>query len=136
MAPLGPLTSSGVGGCAMAEPTPAKASVPLAEKALPSAYELRHAFSRHVIGDAAYTRLGFGDKLEDPTFDLLSALGFSPEQVESAGETTGGRLTIEGAPHLRDEHLAVFDCAFRAQKGTRSKGHEWAHDAFKRLFPE
>ena len=27
---------------------------------------------------------------------------------------------IEGAPHLKDEHLAVFDCAFRAQNGTRS----------------
>ena len=28
--------------------------------------------------------------------------------------------TIEGAPHVKDEHLAVFDCSFKPAKGTRS----------------
>ncbi len=92
-----------------------------AEQALPSAFELRHAFSRHVIGDEAIKRLGFGDKLDDAAFDLLSALGFTDAQVEAASEVTSGRLTIEGAPHLKPEHLPVFDCANRCGKtGTRS----------------
>ncbi|MCO5169870.1 MAG: vitamin B12-dependent ribonucleotide reductase [Planctomycetes bacterium] len=92
-----------------------------AEQALPSAFELRHAFSRHVLGDEALRRLGFGDKLEDPSFDLLRALGFTDAQVEAASEVTSGRLTIEGAPHLKPEHLPIFDCANRCGKtGTRS----------------
>ena len=40
--------------------------------------------------------------------------------------TSSTEEPIEGAPHLKDEHLAVFDCAFRAANGTRSidfKGH-------------
>ncbi len=97
------------------------ADIDAAERALPSAYELRHAFTRHVLGDETLERLGFGDRLEDPSFDLLDALGFSADQVEAASEVTGGRLTIEGAPHLRPEHLPVFDCANRCgRRGTRS----------------
>jgi ribonucleoside-diphosphate reductase alpha chain len=103
------------------------AEIDLAEMALPGAYELRNAFSRHVIGDAPFVRLGHGEKLDDPGFDLLRALGFSEAEVAAAGEVTGGRLTIEGAPHLRTEHYPVFDCANRCgNNGTRSiepKGH-------------
>ena len=39
------------------------------------------------------------------------------EQIVSHIDSTG---TIEGAPHLKPEHLAVFDCSFRPQNGTRS----------------
>ena len=84
-----------------------------AEKALPGAFELRHAFSRHVLGDAVYKRLGHADRLADPSFDLLAALGFTPAEVAAASEVMTGRLGIEGAPHLKPEHLPVFDCANR-----------------------
>jgi len=91
------------------------------EATLPSAYELRHAFSRHVLGDDAFERLGFADRRDDPTFCLLRALGFTETQIEEAGEVVTGRLTIEGAPHVKAEHLPVFDCANRCgKKGTRS----------------
>jgi ribonucleoside-diphosphate reductase alpha chain len=89
------------------------AEVDAAERALPSAHVLSHAFSAQIIGEDAYRRLGFEGRLEDPTFDLLAALEFTPAQIEAAGLRTGGRLTIEGAPHLRDEHLPIFDCASR-----------------------
>ena len=90
------------------------------EQALPGAFDLRQAFSRHVLGDEAWKRLGFGDKLEDPRFDLLAALGFTAAQIDAAAEVIGGRFTIEGAPHLKPEHLPVFDCANRCgTKGTR-----------------
>ncbi|MFN9713837.1 MAG: vitamin B12-dependent ribonucleotide reductase [Planctomycetota bacterium] len=50
----------------------------------------------------------------------LRNLGYSPEQVVDIEKYIDDRDTIEGAPHLKDEHLAVFDCAFTPANGTRS----------------
>ena len=46
-----------------------------------------------------------------PAFDLLRALGFSREEIEAANTYCCGAMTVEGAPHLQEAHLAVFDCA-------------------------
>ncbi|HJM17308.1 MAG TPA: vitamin B12-dependent ribonucleotide reductase [Candidatus Poseidoniia archaeon] len=57
---------------------------------------------------------------EDWTFDLLSHLGFTSEEIDSANDYIFGRLTIEGAPHMKESDLAVFDCASKCgQYGTR-----------------
>ena len=57
-------------------------------------------------------RLGFSaDDYEDPGFDLLASLGFSPQQVLEANDVICGRQTIEGAPGLDPMHLPVFDTA-------------------------
>jgi ribonucleoside-diphosphate reductase alpha chain len=50
----------------------------------------------------------------------LIKLGYSPEQVEKIVTHIDSTGTIEGAPHIRPEHLAVFDCSFRPQNGTRT----------------
>ena len=50
----------------------------------------------------------------------LERLGYSPEQVGEIIEHIDKHDTIEGAPHVRDEDLAVFDCAFRPPGGQRS----------------
>ena len=50
----------------------------------------------------------------------LRRLGYSPEQVQEITAYIEKQETIEAAPGLRDEHLPVFDCAFRPQSGTRS----------------
>ncbi len=50
----------------------------------------------------------------------LIKLGYSPQQVEQIVTHIDSTGTIEGAPHLKPEHLAVFDCSFRPQNGTRS----------------
>jgi ribonucleoside-diphosphate reductase alpha chain len=50
----------------------------------------------------------------------LRRLGYGPEQVEEIVTFIDERETIEGAPHLKPEHLAVFDCAFKPVNGTRS----------------
>ena len=48
-------------------------------------------------------------------------LGYELEEVQAADDAIFGRLTVEGAPHLKASHLAVFDCANRCgQYGTRS----------------
>lgn len=50
-------------------------------------------------------------KLHNPLFNMLDYLGFSKQDVEAANEFCCGTMTLEGAPHLKDEHLSVFDCA-------------------------
>src|SRR6185503_7215036 len=51
------------------------------------------------------------EKLDDATFDLLGHLGFSKQEIEAANTWCCGSMTLEGAPHLKAEHLPVFDCA-------------------------
>ena len=51
------------------------------------------------------------EKLAGPGFDLLVHLGFSKKDIEAANEHVCGAMTLEGAPHLAEEHLPVFDCA-------------------------
>ena len=50
----------------------------------------------------------------------LSRLGYTDEQVKAIVEYIDEHETIEGAPHLDPEHLAVFDCAFKPSHGQRS----------------
>jgi len=91
--------------------------IAMLERNLPQVFELRFAFNKWVLGDATMKRLGFSaDQLTDPNFDLLSALGFSSSQIEEANVAVCGRMTVEGAPHLRPEHLPVFDCASKCGK--------------------
>jgi ribonucleoside-diphosphate reductase alpha chain len=50
----------------------------------------------------------------------LSKLGYTDKEVEAIIAHIDARDTIEGAPHLKDEHLPIFDCAFRSTNGSRS----------------
>jgi ribonucleoside-diphosphate reductase alpha chain len=50
----------------------------------------------------------------------LSKLGYTDKEVEAIIAHVDARDTIEGAPHLKDEHLPIFDCAFRSTNGSRS----------------
>ncbi len=83
------------------------------EAALPTAFDIRYAFNRFVLGDAfCRERLGLTEaELADPKLNLLERLGFSREQIETANAWCCGTMTVEGAPHLQEAHLAVFDCA-------------------------
>ncbi len=95
------------------------------EATLPGVFELKHAFNVFVIGEAALQRLGFEvDEYTSWEFDLLSALGFSRAEITEANDHICGRQTIEGAPHIADEHLQVFDTANKNGKyGTRFIHH-------------
>ncbi len=50
----------------------------------------------------------------------LFKLGYTHEQADAIVSYIDATGTIEGAPHIKDEHLAVFDCSFKPAKGTRS----------------
>jgi len=50
----------------------------------------------------------------------LKHLEYSNEEQAGIKAWLADKETIEGAPHLKDEHLPVFDCSFRATNGSRS----------------
>ncbi|MBN43873.1 MAG: ribonucleoside-diphosphate reductase, adenosylcobalamin-dependent [Alphaproteobacteria bacterium] len=83
------------------------------EEGLDTAFDIRFAFNKYTLGEAfCVETLGLdSDQLDDLSFDMLSALGFSEEQIAEANNHACGTMTLEGAPHLKDEHLAIFDCA-------------------------
>jgi ribonucleoside-diphosphate reductase alpha chain len=83
------------------------------EGALGSAFDIRFVFNQWTLGAEFCTDvLGIpGTKLNDPTFDLLRHLGFSKSDIDSANDHVCGTMTLEGSPHLKEEHLNIFDCA-------------------------
>jgi ribonucleoside-diphosphate reductase alpha chain len=103
---------------ALAERGLTAAEIARVEAQLPKVFELRHAFSAFTLGDDAVKRLGLSK--ED---DVLARLGFTQAEIETSEEILCGRMTVEGAPHLRDEHLAIFDCANKCGK----KGQRFIH---------
>lgn len=52
--------------------------------------------------------------------EALTKLGYDGEQIEHIIAYIDKNDTIEGAPHLKEEHLPVFDCAFKPANGKRS----------------
>src|SRR6185369_11480062 len=50
----------------------------------------------------------------------LKKLGYAPQQIKEIIEYIDENETIEGAPHIKEPHQAVFDCAFKPMRGTRS----------------
>ena len=83
------------------------------EASLKSAFDIRFVFNQWTLGAEFCTNvLGIpAAKLNDPSFDLLRHLGYSRADIEAANDHVCGTMTLEGAPHLKPEHYAVFDCA-------------------------
>jgi ribonucleoside-diphosphate reductase alpha chain len=80
---------------------------------LGSAFDVKFAFNKWSLGEEfCKETLGFTDEqLNDMNFDMLAALGFTKKEVEAANIHVCGAMTLEGAPHLKEEHYNVFDCA-------------------------
>ena len=92
------------------------------EAGLESAFDIKFVFNRWNLGDdfLVNTLKVPAEKLADVKFELLPHLGFSARDIEAANEHVCGAMTLEGAPHLKLEHYAVFDCANPCgRKGTR-----------------
>ena len=83
------------------------------EGALKSAFDIKFVFNKWTLGAEFLTdNLNVpAERLDDPSFDLLAFLGFSRADVDAANIHVCGAMTLEGAPHLKGEHLPVFDCA-------------------------
>jgi ribonucleoside-diphosphate reductase alpha chain len=93
------------------------------EEGLAQAFDIKFAVNKFSLGEAfCKDVLGFTDEqLNDFSFDMLAALGFEKDEIQAANIYCCGAMTLEGAPGLKDEHLAVFDCATPCGRiGTRS----------------
>jgi ribonucleoside-diphosphate reductase alpha chain len=56
------------------------------------------------------------DQLDSITFNILSHLGLTDEEIQLANDFICGRMTVENAPHLKERHYSVFDCATKCGK--------------------
>ncbi|SMC63746.1 vitamin B12-dependent ribonucleotide reductase [Rhizobium sp. RU36D] len=81
--------------------------------ALKAAFDIKFVFNQWTLGaDFLKGTLKVSDEqLSDMSFNLLDHLGFSKKEIEAANIHVCGAMTLEGAPFLKAEHLAVFDCA-------------------------
>ncbi|MHC4107951.1 MAG: adenosylcobalamin-dependent ribonucleoside-diphosphate reductase, partial [Planctomycetota bacterium] len=88
------------------------------ENQLPTVFELSFAFSAWSMPAHVLESLGVDAKKArtDPSFNGLRALGLDAPQIEALNRAICGTQTVEGAPHLKDVHLAVFDCANKCGK--------------------
>jgi ribonucleoside-diphosphate reductase alpha chain len=94
--------------------------------AMASAFEIGFVFNVFTLGEPCLQRLGFKpEQYNDFSWSMLEALGFSDEQIEEANTYICGTMTVEGAPHLKEEHLPVFDCANKC--GTTGERYIHAH---------
>lgn len=92
--------------------------------AVESAFEIGFVFNAYNLGEECLQRLGFKpEEYYGADFNLLEALGFTEEAIEAANDYVCGTMMMEGAPHLKPEHLPVFDCANKCGK----KGERYIH---------
>ena len=105
------------------------AEISALESAMKSAFSLESAFGPWLFSEEFLKdKLGLPRATWSlPGFSLVRHLGFSSEEIEAADLYVCGTMCVEGAPHLKDEHLAVFDTANpNGRLGKRSihwKGH-------------
>ena len=83
------------------------------ETALESAFDIKFVFNQFTLGkEFCLNVLNIKEEqLNDFGFDMLDYLNFSKEEIDAANIHVCGSMTLEGAPHLKKEHLPVFDCA-------------------------
>ncbi|MCR6720450.1 MAG: hypothetical protein NVV59_09170 [Chitinophagaceae bacterium] len=94
------------------------------DAAVKSAFDISFVFNKYTLGEECLQRLGFeAAQYNDFEWSLLEALGFTEEQIEAANDYVCGTMMLEGAPFLKAEHLAVFDCANKCGK----KGQRYIH---------
>ncbi|MCB1503657.1 MAG: vitamin B12-dependent ribonucleotide reductase [Hyphomicrobiaceae bacterium] len=89
------------------------AAIAKVEQGLKTAFDIKFVFNKWTLGEdfVTGTLKVPAEKLNDPSFELLQHLGFSKKDIEAANEHVCGAMTLEGAPHLKAEHLPIFDCA-------------------------
>ena len=83
------------------------------EGGMKAAFDIKFVFNKWSIGEdfLVNTLKVPAEKLSDPSFDLLAHLGFTKDEIDAANIHICGAMTLEGAPHLKEEHYPVFDCA-------------------------
>ncbi len=87
--------------------------IELLEQNLKNVFDIRFSFNSYTLGmEFCREKLNFSEEqLTDMNFNMLTALGFTNDEIDEANTFCCGTMTLEGSPHIKDDHLAVFDCA-------------------------
>ncbi len=87
--------------------------IELLEQNLKNVFDIRFSFNSYTLGmEFCKEKLNFSEEqLTDMNFNMLTALGFTNDEIDEANTFCCGTMTLEGSPHIKDDHLAVFDCA-------------------------
>ena len=94
------------------------------EKELDNVFDIKFAFNKWTLGEDFLEQLGFNsEKINDPGLNILSELGFTKDEIDKTNDFVCGTMMIEGAPHLKEEHLPIFDTASKCGK----KGERYIH---------
>ena len=90
------------------------------EQKLAKAFSLNDVFAGYNLSPEILERFHISEQeLVSDGFNFLVKLGFTQDQIDEASKHICGTMMIEGAPHLKDEHLSVFDCANKCGSGER-----------------
>ena len=81
--------------------------------ALKSAFDIKFVFNKWTLGEEFCKNVLklTDEQLNDISFEMLPAIGFTKKEIEAANIHICGAMTLEGAPFLKLEHYPVFDCA-------------------------
>ncbi|HOM05943.1 MAG TPA: vitamin B12-dependent ribonucleotide reductase, partial [Candidatus Kapabacteria bacterium] len=91
--------------------------IDIVEKELANVFDIRFAFNKWTLGEDFLLKLGISqEEMNSPNFDLLKRLGYKDEEIEQANDYVCGTMMIEGAPHLKEEDLPIFDTANKCGK--------------------
>lgn len=97
------------------------------QSSLTSAFDLSFVFTPYMVGEKfCREKLNLSEsQIANPTLNLLDEMGFTKDEIQAATDYICGTMCLEGAPHLKDEDLAIFDCANKCGRhGTRLIGTE------------
>ncbi len=87
-------------------------------------FDISFIFNHYTLSEQCLKRLGFVElQYNASDFNMLAALGFTEKEIDAANDYVCGAMTIEGAPHIQQKHLPVFDCANKCGK----KGNRYIH---------
>ncbi|PIN73204.1 ribonucleoside-diphosphate reductase, adenosylcobalamin-dependent [Candidatus Woesearchaeota archaeon CG10_big_fil_rev_8_21_14_0_10_45_16] len=92
------------------------------ERDLPNAMDMRHVFNQWTLGQDFYNQI-----MQGKPGSVLEALGFTAEQIKEANRHICGTMTVEKAPHLKQEHYDVFDCANKCGDIGQRYIHPYGH---------
>ena len=85
------------------------------EQHLPNSFSLGYVLTPRILGEEFIEQtLEIPHEVQNTSgFDLLKSLGFQEDVIAGANRYACGTMTVDGAPHLSKEHIAVFDTASR-----------------------
>lgn len=102
-----------------------KEKIEVVENQLEDVFDIKFAFNKWTLGEDFLQKLGISENVyNSPDFNMLLQLGFTSKEIDEANDYVCGTMMIEGAPHIKADHLPIFDTANKCgKKGERFIPH-------------